>query len=105
MPITPNSSVFTALSLTDIARPLPRTAAQGVRRPAVDAGHVETGQGRRQPVENGGKPREAAGRNTAETPENGNAPRQQVAEDFRREAVTPRRPAFQKLGQFVDLSV
>ena len=76
MSITPNNNVFTALSLTDIARPIPRATAQGA---AV----------RQAPPEKGD-----------------DAPRQQqVAEDFRREAVTPRRPTFQRLGQVVDLSV
>jgi hypothetical protein len=78
MSITPNTNVFTALSLTDIARPQARAAVQT-----------------------------AAVRQAQPEPEkSGDAPRQpQVAEDFRREAVTPRRPTFQRLGQVVDLSV
>jgi hypothetical protein len=80
MSITPNSTVFTALSLADIARPQPRT--QAPRPPAGKAAGVD----------------QAADATPAPA-------RQQVTEDVRREAVTPQRSTYQRLGQLVDLSV
>lgn len=113
MAITPTPHLFTAISAADLARSSGRAPARSYAATAGNAGestgrnHGEAnpaGTGRPQSPPRTGETAESRLETaTTETTESESGPT--VAAEFRREAVGPSRPQFQRLGQKVDLSV
>ena len=111
MSITPTSNLFTAISLADLAKPVQRPVQHPgqsqPRKVSDDQGQVaegRQGQPQRRAIGDGQTFKQAV---KSDDPDHDGDQHdgKSVAADFRREAVGPQRPRFQKLGQLVDLSV
>lgn len=109
MAITPTPHLFTAISAADLAKSAGRGTAQarssaagGGEKPDGQSFHSETGQAQRTE----GPQKSAESKLDASTTKTTADPSEpSVAPEFRREAVGPSRPQFERLGQKVDLSV